>query len=974
MADTNVRIKLSADGKQVRDEIKLIDKDLQELGGETTGKKTASRTPKTEETTEPKKQDNTAKIKQESRDKVSKQMLNETTLLRKELQKLNENKKANGGSGGNTPPPSSGSGSTSSPSSPSSGGSGGKENPDNKKLSTILGKVGSVIATVGTTAKILGSLSSMAKNSQSGMSMAYQTYGSTLAYDNYNQARKDASNLGANYGYDYETVMGAGSANMSKGGFTTLENYETDMNQILKTSKAWGIDASNLAGTSGYMTSIGVTESGDQKKFADLLAESIVQAEMTGREDEQLQVLEDIAETLANNASTVTNESLTSSLNLYNALVAQNENLKGTRGSQVVTSMQDLATSGNTSLDILAGFGTQYTGIQGKLELRKLAETDPEQYWKQVYQGYTQRYGEGNMQNFTYFLSNQLGSVTKAEDIVSSLGEVAQGTYDISGTTSGESATDERIQNYQNDKVSTFERKDVETKEMKDDVGNIVNSITAPFWGMFNNLSDGWKTTLGIGTTLGSGWVANKLGGKALGKAGEALDGTSAGEFFSKLFGKGSKGAGVADDAAKAAAGSVDDVAKAAAGSADDVLSSIGKAAAGSSDEVASGVGAALGSADDVAKGLGSASKGASALGKAGKALGIIGTVAEVVSTGIDVGNALSDKDYREAAQETGGGIGSIAGGFGGAAGGAALGAAIGSIVPGLGTAIGGAIGGIIGGIGGGLGGNAIGEAAGEGVYDLATDKPEYTEEQKSQIQRYYDEVSRLYNEQGNNAAQDYTNNVVVPYLQSIGVSQSITDAYKIDVGKPDFMKDVEDSRFGSIIGGSTVNEGGFGGSGGKFGEVTSENTDAIQENTEAIQSLIESNNQKPQELAKDLQEDKGTNSKDEGSTGSWWSNLFKSHAVGKDYVPHDNYLASLHKGEMVLDKFEADQYRQGTPDGQQSSNSVSTMKLDINVNGSIDGMTADNQNQIVQAVVTQISRSGLQGLLSNGFVRVQNY
>ena len=95
MADTNVRIKLSADGKQVRDEIKLIDKDLQELGGETTGKKTASRTPKTEETTEPKKQDNTAKIKQESRDKVSKQMLNETTLLRKELQKLNENKKAN---------------------------------------------------------------------------------------------------------------------------------------------------------------------------------------------------------------------------------------------------------------------------------------------------------------------------------------------------------------------------------------------------------------------------------------------------------------------------------------------------------------------------------------------------------------------------------------------------------------------------------------------------------------------------------------------------------------------------------------------------------------------------------------------------------------------------------------------------------------------------------------------------------------
>ena len=40
------------------------------------------------------------------------------------------------------------------------------------------------------------------------------------------------------------------------------------------------------------------------------------------------------------------------------------------------------------------------------------------------------------------------------------------------------------------------------------------------------------------------------------------------------------------------------------------------------------------------------------------------------------------------------------------------------------------------------------------------------------------------------------------------------------------------------------------------------------------------------------------------------------SHATGLGYVPHDNYRANLHKGEMVLPRYDAETYRRGQGEG----------------------------------------------------------
>lgn len=1086
-----VKIKLSADGKQVRDEIKLIDKDLQGLGG-TSPIKNPTQSPKTDKSSgsvEGKQQSGTDKLHQESRDRTERQSVQETSLLRKEIQKLNEKLNSNNGGGGNTPPPSSGGG-TSSSGLPS-GGSGGSGNENTSKIGQLLGKVGTVLAAVGTVTKVLQLASHWQSQSQSSQSTAYQTYGSTLWYDDYGNARKNATNLGISYGYDYDQTMAAANANLSRAGVTgdTVEeqqqNYKTDMNAILKTSKAWGINATALSDTSGFMTSIGVTKGGDQQKFANILAQSIVDAEMTGRENEQLQVLEQIADTLSDNAATVNENSLTGSLNMYNALVAQNENLKGTRGSSIVSTAADVAASGDTSLDILAGFGTEYTGLKGKLELRRLAENDPEQYWKQVYQNYTKMYGEDNLDPLINKMASSLGSVSKADELVASWKGLSEGKYDSSNTTEGENATDERIKNYNDSSLSGAEKFDASKKEAEATLGDAGTGLKGMFGNWFSSLSPGWQTVLtgagevapvvgaGAAVSKGFGWLKGKLGNAskavpdsfgsyvddildAYNNAGdidgvlskvakngnvtddiykwsdELVDALNAGasnsddiirqgyQQFGKTFAENtgestsfidkilkafsksgddaaSGAASGLDDAAKAASSAtsglddaaratsglsgLDDAARAASGlgdvassgasGIDDALNAAGKAASGVDDALGA-AGKAAGGVDDALSAAGKAAKGTSLLGKAGKALGIIGTAAEVISTGVDVGTAIKDKDYREAAQETGGGIGSLAGGAGGAAGGAALGATIGSIVPGLGTAIGGAIGGIIGGIGGGIGGDKLGEALGEGVYDLTTDKPTYTDDQKAQIAKYYDKVSELYNEKGNNAAQDYTNDIVVPYLNSIGVSKSITDAYKWDVGKPDFMKDVENEKFGSLTQEDEDSES------GKLNGAIDDNISALEENTQAIEDMISSNStasKDKDDKVDSLQTDKGSNSKTTGS-GNWFTNLFKSHAVGNDYVPYDNYLASLHKGEMVLNKFDADQYRQGTigtTPAVATQGASGSIDLNIKLSGSIAGMTPENQDKIVQTVVSKLKGSNIQSLLSNGFTRIQN-
>lgn len=80
------------------------------------------------------------------------------------------------------------------------------------------------------------------------------------------------------------------------------------------------------------------------------------------------------------------------------------------------------------------------------------------------------------------------------------------------------------------------------------------------------------------------------------------------------------------------------------------------------------------------------------------------------------------------------------------------------------------------------------------------------------------------------------------------------------------------------------------------------------------------------------------------GFTGTVQTN--GSHAGGMDYVPYNNYVANLHRGEMVLTADEATAYRKG------EANMAGGMTFNIDING----IQFNDVNSMAHALVNQIS------------------
>lgn len=1021
MADTNVKIKLTADGKQVRSELKLIDRELQELGGkEVKGK------PKTKQQGEKSERDkaNEARTnaKQESRDKVTESLYKEASLIRKELQKLNKSGVGGQSSGGSTTPPSSNGGDSGggTPNIPSGGGSG--DGGNGSKIASALGKLAMAGAAIKVLSSAINSLNSSAREAQAGESLAYKTYGNTLAYTDYNDARKDASNIGSPYGFDYETVMSAGKANMSKAGFTTLANYEADMTGILQTSKAWGIDTNNLGETSGFMSSIGVTKSGDQTRFANILAESIVDAQMTGREDEQLQVLEQIAESLASVNTTVSEKNVTDQLNLYNALISQNENLKGSRGASLVESASDLARSGDTSLDILAGLNTEFTGKSGYIELRKMAEENPTEYWRRVVNG-ARQYGYDD-EDIKYKLLKSSGlSTSQIDDLLNGIDNVEN--FKMEDTTEGEKATQERTENYQGSDAFTQEQYDIEKKEASDDRGNFWNDIKNPFRSLYNNAPD-WAKQIFNGVDFGVKAGGTILGAKGLSSlAGKLFGGGSAasggGGFVSSILGKFGFGSSAAAGGTAAAEGAAATAAGAAgateAGAAAGSLAAGEAAAAGAGEAALAGEAAAGGAA----AGGGALSTAASvALPLAIAAQGfLIGTDIDEdnnvkltygdVSKSVFVQAAKDIKQQSEDAEENYG----------------SMWAADWNPLNGLWRKDG-----------------TIWQQKQNGTYGkkhpdaksdiLNSETGDYytyrelddieAQNAKNSIQwskDNADDVEAFKRSLANSV--DKNGNIDLSFMEGVDVATA-QELFKSVFGTDVFTSGKLQGMSYMMSPGSTLSDVDFGKGeeewyanqlkdSGLFDDFIKDNQSLIDTEstlTESVDTLatevsemrkwLEDNGYQgtavwTDETVKKTYNEQHSNSsattettslnpmsntKNQGTKWQWWNPFTwfgTSHATGNDYVPYDNYLASLHKGEMVLTSFEADQYRQGKVDKKDDGFGTShALNLNLNITGAINGLTAENQNMITQAIIAELSQGGLNSMISNGFQRVQNY
>ena len=810
-------------------------------------------------------------------------------------------------------------------------------------------------------------------------------------YDgHYDTARNVQSEIGSPYGYDVYETLGVQSELIGSTGATSQENISQDTMSALMTSRALSVNENELTDTFGDFYQTGTYGNGELSKFANLFATSIQEAGMVGREDEQLEVLESINTLLDRNLTTITESQYESALGLYSLFSSSNQALSGEKSASLVDTLNNAMTGGNNTMDIALGkYSGKYTSLWEFEKQKEKGVTDPENLSSII--DYFEKYasldlntdiGKFTLQKFLQSNGADL-STEEIEEIVKNLDSIRSGEYSetfkqANEGSEGRDYIEKQYSDYESSKLEDINTYNAESLNAQERIGDAVNEATSVLKSLYNYMPQWLQNSTGLtsglvggvtsaGINIGSQWLGNKLFGvKIKGKGGTGSSGSKGGivgsllnpkpteEFTSyvddlvdaynsggnvdDILKKMSKGGNVTDDMYDWA-DKLSDAMNKGSGNVDDLINkgykSYGK---NFTRNLASG-------SDDILSGAG---KGASKLAKAGKWLGIAGTALEVGTTVYDTYQATKQGDNRKAVSEVGGGVGSIAGGWGGATLGATIGTAI---LPVVGTAIGGILGGIL----GGMGGNKVGEMSGEAIYDASSDELSFTDEQKLKIQDYYDEVSRLYETKGNNSAQDYTQSVIAPYLKSIGVSESKVDDYNTDVGRPDFMKDVENGYFGVM---------------GEVSSSTDNNTSALESNTEAINELRNFYNMTNNTSVKKTTETNTTpvNSTTTSSSSSFMplsnyslknsilnSLAFNSHAVGADYIPYDGYLAELHKGETVLDAHSAEEYRSSKTSGNSYS---SPSVLEIKLSGSISGMTNENQNKVVTAIVNKIKDS----------------
>ena len=510
MADTNVKIVLSADGSQVRDEIKLIDQELINLGQDIDLSQI-----NTKGLIDPNQTQNINDPLQRRRDRLQSLIYKEFLLTRQSLQLLNRNTpniiaalnnlsqtliSTNSQTSTNTSPPSSTDTTTSSTTTSSdtsvnpSTNTNSQGSPDRSvkatsepasAVQTIMGRLSRLLAV----ASAFSFLQHAADMDYQRQKMAHQTYGSLISDNNYSDLAQRATDLGKNLGFDYNQVLPAIQANQQATGFGSLEQQKQDISAILSASRAYNIDLNNLSSVSGNMVGTGTFKAGEQQRFAAMLAKSIQENSMYGRENEQLSVLESINNNLASRNPTVTADTMASGMNLYNALVGLNYSMSGSRGGSLASRMIDIANSRDTGLDILAGLGTVYTGITGELELMKLSEQDPQQYYKQVYNTLKQTYGDNpndelNATNvLMYKLTKDQGmSYHQAElavEAIKSGDKFNTQAFTEEGQAEGQDEITERVERYKTSTLATLDAFNIKWDEVIASIGSKVNELKA---------------------------------------------------------------------------------------------------------------------------------------------------------------------------------------------------------------------------------------------------------------------------------------------------------------------------------------------------------------------------------------------------------------------------------------------------------------------------------------------------------------
>jgi hypothetical protein len=388
---------------------------------------------------------------------------------------------------------------------------------------------------------------------------------------NYEGLRSLAESTGMKSNYDTETTLGTMQTYSSVAGVKNWNNASKDVQSFQEFGRAYGVDPNIMASAAGDASKKGIGVEGDQKKFANILANSIQSRGMQGREEELVKSTDNLITALEANTLGMTDKQFGNIMNLQTALTGIDPAMKGEKGASVMSSMSNSITNGDQQMNLLLGWGTELQGPAGMWELnkRKQAGLLDEKNLPNIMKNSSKLYGDNSDMQKLQLQERFPGVPAKViEYLVSNGKAIGNGSLNMNQqqiddlAKQGGADTADKLGIYKNSAVAGVDKYETMVKAIDSNIGAMALKLAQPWQVMVTNLgvtggSIGKIAGIGAGTAATAltakkalPWILDKFGKAGATSIGEATGEVAAGagtlsklapalKFGGKLLGPG---------------------------------------------------------------------------------------------------------------------------------------------------------------------------------------------------------------------------------------------------------------------------------------------------------------------------------------------------------------------------------------------------------------------------------------------------
>lgn len=410
--------------------------------------------------------------------------------------------------------------------------------PDKEKIFGNLTKGGAVI---GATRGAYNFVKSGASSATMYEKQALDTYNRLGIYgSDFNKARKGATNLGKEYGFDTNQVIGLQDT-LLQGGLIGKYDLQESTKSMMETSLAFGINANSLGSEYANLRKRGLYGV-DAERYTNTIGTNIAATGMKGREDEVARSLADITDIITNGKLEVNSSDFEMAASLQAQLAKQNPSLKGDKGAELIGKIQNGFNSNDNVTLRMFGLGDELGyGPEGLYEARKRADqgfSNPEGI--KSLSRHLDQVSMGNPLVKSLWLQDRMGVNTdEADEIVKLLESGTDSDYQKIKEKYGDGGEKQaNIDAARGSKSFANTQYELNKEAASLDIGNKLNEAT----GYLKDIYNAMPGVAQGATSLAGATVAGAVGGSVIGSIPKLLFGGGEGGNLLKGLGAGSLG------------------------------------------------------------------------------------------------------------------------------------------------------------------------------------------------------------------------------------------------------------------------------------------------------------------------------------------------------------------------------------------------------------------------------------------------